>query len=120
VSDVVAVRGIRAYGKHGALPGERAHPQLFEVDVELEMDLSRARASDELRDTLDYAAAHARVVAIVKDRSYALLERLADEIAMALLGDARVEAVSVTVAKPKLLDGATPSVTLRRSRDGAG
>ncbi len=83
------------------------------------MDLSQARASDALSDTIDYAAVHARVVAIVRDRSYALLERLGEEIAATLMGDGRVDAARVTVAKPKLLEGATPSVTVRRVRDGA-
>lgn len=118
MSDRIAVRGIRAYGKHGALPGERLHPQLFAIDVELEVDLSLARVSDVLADTLDYAGLHARVVATVRDRSFALLERLADELAGTMLADARVAAACVTVAKPALLDGATPSVTVRRERGG--
>ncbi len=116
MTDLIAVRGIRAYGKHGALPGERNHSQAFDIDVELELDLSRSRASDELADTLDYAAVHARTVALVRERSYALLERLADELVVDLLRDGRVNAATVSVAKPNLLDGATPSVTVRGAR----
>ena len=91
---------------------------MFAIDVELEVDLSLARVSDVLADTLDYAGLHARVVATVRDRSFALLERLADELAGTMLADARVAAACVTVAKPALLDGATPSVTVRRERGG--
>ncbi len=118
MNERIAIRGIRAYGKHGALPDERLHPQLFVIDVEAELDLSRARASDELADTVDYAALQTSVVAIVRERSYALLERLADELTAMLLGDERILAATVTVAKPKLLDGATPSVSVRRVRSG--
>ncbi|MFY9780240.1 MAG: dihydroneopterin aldolase [Candidatus Baltobacteraceae bacterium] len=118
--DRIAVRGIRAYGRHGALEGERDREQPFDLDLELEIDLAAARASDDLADTLDYAAVHARVVAIVQERSYALLERLGDEILRALLADARVRAASVTIGKPALLAGATPSVTLRASRASTG
>jgi dihydroneopterin aldolase len=117
MSDRISLRGIRAYGKHGALPRERDHPQLFAIDLELEVDIARARVSDALADTLDYALIHARTVALVRDRSYALLERLADELAEMLLRDERVACATVTVAKPELLDGATPSVTVHRSRD---
>jgi len=115
--DRIALRGIRAYGKHGADAGERDHPQPLEIDVELELDLSAARASDALQDTLDYAALHATIVALVRERSFALLERLGDEILSAVMRDARVRAASVTIAKPALLDGATPLVTVRSTRD---
>jgi len=118
MKDLIAVRGIRAYGKHGALAEEREHAQLLIVDVELEVDTRRAQASDALADTIDYAEVQARVVAIVRRQSFALLERLAGEIAARLLEDERAGAVTVAVAKPGLLDGATPAVTVRRARGG--
>jgi dihydroneopterin aldolase len=118
--DRIAVRGIRAYGRHGALEGERDLPQPFDLDLELELDLTAARASDQLADTLDYAAVHARAVGIVQERSYALLERLGDEIVRALLADPRVLAAGVTIGKPALLAGATPSVTVRMARASTG
>ena len=114
--DAIAIRGIRAHGKHGALEGERDQEQAFDVDIELELDLSVARKSDALADTVDYAGVHERVVAIVRERSYALLERLGDEIVRELLRDARISAARVTIAKPALLDGATPSVTVTAHR----
>jgi len=117
LTDTIAIRGIRAHGKHGALPGEREREQPFDIDVELELDLSAARASDALADTVDYTAVHARIVAIVRDHSYVLLERLGDEIVRDLLRDARIGAARVSIAKPALLDGATPSVTVIARRD---
>jgi dihydroneopterin aldolase len=114
--DRIAVRGIRAYGKHGALAGERDDVQPFDLAIELEVDLSAARASDRLADTLDYAAVHARVVELVRETSYALLERLGEEILRTILSDERVHVARVTIAKPNVLDGATPSVTLHAAR----
>jgi dihydroneopterin aldolase len=114
--DRITIAGIRAYGKHGANPGERDRAQPFDVALTLELDLERARRSDELGDTLDYAGVHERVRGIVSGTSFALVERLAGEIADALLADARVRRVEVTVSKPAILDGATPSVTLVRER----
>lgn len=115
-SDTIGLRAIRAHGKHGANPGERDRLQPFDIDVELEIDLRAARASDELDDTLDYAALHERVVRLVRERSYRLLERLGDEIVRDIMRDERVAAVRLTIAKPALLDGATPSVTLHQRR----
>lgn len=114
--DVIAIRGMRVYGRHGADPGERDEPQPLEIDVELDLDLEAAARSDDLDRTVDYAALHARIVAIVEERSYALIERVAGAIMEEVFRDARVAAARVQVAKPRLLDGATPSVRLSRSR----
>jgi dihydroneopterin aldolase len=114
--DSIAVRNIRAYGKHGANPGERDFVQAFDIDLELDVDLRAARASDALADTLDYAALHALVVRTVRERSHQLLERLGDEILAEILRDERVAAARLTLAKPGLLAGATPSVTLHARR----
>jgi len=118
--DTIAVRGIRAYGKHGANPGERDFAQPFDIDLEVEVDLSAARASDDLADTLDYAALHALIVQAVRERSHQLLERLGDEILVEILRDGRIAAARLTIAKPRLLAGATPAVTLRVQRAAAG
>jgi dihydroneopterin aldolase len=119
VSDAarIFVRDIRAYGRHGANPGERDAAQPFDLDVELVADVERARTSDDLADTIDYAAIHRRIVEIVATTSYALLERLADEILADVLRDERIASARVTIAKPRLLDGATPSVSISSSRD---
>jgi dihydroneopterin aldolase len=111
--DTIAVRGIRAYGKHGANPGERDHRQPFDLDLEIDVDLARAKASDELADTIDYAAIHAAIVRTVETHSYELLERLGAVIVEGLFADERVVAARLTLAKPRLLAGATPAVTLR-------
>jgi dihydroneopterin aldolase len=115
--DRISLHGIRAYGRHGAVPGEREMAQPLDIDLEIEIDLSRPRASDALADTLDYSKVHETVTSIVRDRSFVLLERLGDEIVRALLADERVRSASVTISKPNLLSGATPSVTLRGKRD---
>jgi dihydroneopterin aldolase len=114
--DRISLRRIRAYGRHGANAGERDAAQAFDLDVEVELDLGAARRSDLLTDTLDYAALQALVVEIVHERSYALLERLGDEVANAVLADPRVRAVSVTIEKPGALSGATAAVTVRSAR----
>lgn len=112
--DVIHLRGVRAYGRHGANPGERDRDQPFDVDVVIELDLRQAEVSDNLGDTLDYAKLHHRVTDIVQSTSFTLLERLAAEIVRAIFSDARVARAEVEIAKPSLLDGATPSVRLRR------
>lgn len=116
MTDRIAIRGMRLYGRHGANPGEQDVPQRFDVDVEMEIDLANAARTDELADTCDYDAIYRAIRAVVSQKRFALLERLAQEIAGEVLRTAAIGAVTVTVAKPQLLGGATPSVTLRRAR----
>ncbi|MFN2528722.1 MAG: dihydroneopterin aldolase [Candidatus Baltobacteraceae bacterium] len=112
--DLIELRNITAQGRHGANPGERDREQQFEADLKLELDLGSGECSDDLEQTLDYAKLHAEVVQVISAHSYYLLERLAGAILNEIFRDTRVARAEVRVGKPQLLDGATPSVTLRR------
>ncbi|MDP9105317.1 MAG: dihydroneopterin aldolase [Candidatus Eremiobacteraeota bacterium] len=116
--DEITIAGMRVFGRHGAYAGEKDRPQAFDVALKLQVDLGAASRSDRLADTIDYAAIHRRAVAIVQQRSFDLLERLAAEILDAVFEDERVRAAEVSIGKPALLEGATATVTLRRSRSG--
>lgn len=112
--DVIRLQRIRAYGRLGTEPEERERRQRIEVDVTAEIDLRAAAKSDDLRDTLDYAALRDRLVRIVSTTSYALLERLASDLLDAVFVDKRVASAKITLSKPEILEGATPFVTLER------
>jgi FolB domain-containing protein len=112
--DVIRIDGIRAFGRHGADPGERDSAQPFDVTVVIESDLNPAAVSDDLKDAIDYAVLCQTITRIVESTSFQLIERLAAEIARAVLDDARIAHAEITVAKPGILQGATPSVMLRR------
>lgn len=112
--DTISLRGVRAYGRHGADPGERERRQLFEIDVTLQVDLEDASGTDELSQTVDYAALHDRIVRVVATTEYSLLERLAADLLEAVFVDRLVARAEITIAKPQILAGATPSITLER------
>ena len=95
----ILVTGLEALGVHGVLPEEQARAQPFGVDLELEVDLGPAGASDDLADTIDYAAVIAVTVRIVETERFQLLERLATRIGEVCRTDDRVSAVTVTVRK---------------------
>jgi len=111
--DTIELRGIRVFGRHGANPGEKDVPQPFDIEISLDVDLAAARRSDALVDTIDYDSLHKKIVAIVRDRSYDLLERLGQDMLDAILADPRIVRASVQIGKPQLMAGTTPVVTLR-------
>ena len=97
--DRILIAGLRELGIHGVLPEERVRPQPFEVNVELHVDLAKAGASDDLADTVDYAAVCDAVSKVVSSESYQLLERLAQRIADVCRTDPRVVGVVIEVRK---------------------
>jgi dihydroneopterin aldolase len=118
-SDVIEVRGLRASAICGALPEEQARAQPVEVDLDVAVDLSRAGASDDLADTVDYGAIAAEVERVLTSERFTLLERLAERLAEVALDDARVDAVTVAVRKlrppvPQQLDTTGVRITRRR------
>lgn len=112
--DRISLRNIVAHGKHGANPGERDRAQPLHLELDLDLDLTRPGQTDELHDTVDYAAVYQTIVTIVEERSYQLLERLGSVILDEIFRDPRIIRASLSIAKPDLLDGATPSVRLER------
>jgi dihydroneopterin aldolase len=119
--DRIEIRGLRLLGTHGVLPEERARPQPFEVDADLVVSMVDAGSSDDLADTVDYAAVVNRIDAVVGGaKSFLLLEALAaaaaDEV---LAADSRVLAVTLSVRKlqpPLPADLSTVGVRITRSR----
>ena len=97
--DRFLVPGLRALGVHGVLPEEKVRAQPFEVDLELEVDVSAAGASDDLADTVSYADVIDAVVRVVTHERYELLERLATRITEVCKEDPRVTAATVEVRK---------------------
>jgi len=117
MSDRITVRGMRFQGRLGVTPEERAEPQPVEVDVVLRLDLSHPARSDELADTINYAAVYDLAREIVEERSFHLIEALAGAIADAVLSDQPVDDVEVRVRKPKApLPGAFETVEARIRR----
>ena len=85
---------------HGVLPEERTTAAALRRRPRARASTSpTAGASDELDDTVDYATVIDAVVAVVRDESYQLLERLATRIAEVCRADDRVTGVVVTVRK---------------------
>lgn len=99
--DRIHLTGIRAYGYTGALPEENVLGQWFEAAVTLYLDLSLATRSDHLADTHNYCTVIEQTQRIIREQRFALIERLAGEIASAaLLADTRIQRVTVKVTKP--------------------
>jgi dihydroneopterin aldolase len=104
--------GIHAEGHHGARPGEQDDPQPFVVDLDLEVEVGE----DRIDGTADYRDVSERVRAVVQERSFDLIEAMAEAIATECLTFERVLRASVIVHKPNAasrlgIDGVAAAVT---------
>jgi dihydroneopterin aldolase len=120
-ADRISLTGITFIGYHGVLPAETSLGQRFVVDVTMECDTSAAGASDDIRQTVDYAAVYETVREIVTGPPCKLIESVAEGIAARVLaGQPRVGSVTVRVTKPDVRLGdsvhGTASVEIRRVR----
>jgi 7,8-dihydroneopterin aldolase/epimerase/oxygenase len=121
VADRIELRGLRVVGTHGVLPEEHQRAQPFEVDLDVQADLSEAGFSDALGDTIDYGALCEAVAAVIAGPHAQLLEHLAERIARSVLAAAgpRAEGVTVTVRKlrpPVPVELVSSGVTITRLR----
>jgi dihydroneopterin aldolase/2-amino-4-hydroxy-6-hydroxymethyldihydropteridine diphosphokinase len=121
VADTIALRGVRAFGRHGVLDSEREQGQEFLVDVLMQVDTRACVVSDDVADTVNYAEVAATAVRLVAGPPYQLIETLADRIAGAVMGEHEgVQELEVTVHKPQAPVGVPfvdVCVTVRRRRD---
>ncbi|MEV6965861.1 dihydroneopterin aldolase [Hamadaea sp. NPDC051192] len=98
---MIELTGLRVFGRHGVFDFEREQGQEFVVDVRLELDLTKAAASDDVADTVHYGELADALVAIVGGEPVNLIETLASRLVDACLVDERVTAATVTVHKPQ-------------------
>jgi dihydroneopterin aldolase len=99
MKDAIYVNGIRAFGHLGVLPEERTLGQWFNVDLIIQLDLSKAGASDRLTDTYNYCNAVKAIQDLIQTSEVQLLEAAAEAIAAIVLTADIVQQVQVRLTK---------------------
>lgn len=115
----IAVEGLRVPCRIGVTADERREAQILVVDVRLTPLAPSSFESDDLTETIDYAALADLVAAAAAEREYRLIERLATVVAdrvWALAAPAQLTVVVRKPAPPMDVDVAyaAAEVTLRR------
>ncbi len=95
----IRLNNIKLYGYHGCFPEEKSLGQPFEIDVEIDADLTRAVAEDRLTTTTDYSIIHKTIETVFTQNKYNLIETAADRIGKAILALDHFNSVTVRVRK---------------------
>ena len=115
----IGLHGIEVRARHGVLDYEKQNDQLFQIDVELTLDLAGATADDDLAQTVDYGTLAESISRLVSTESHDLIETVAARIAEEVMEDERIEHVVVTVHKPEApieVPFSDVTVTVERAR----
>jgi FolB domain-containing protein len=100
----------------GVPDAERATAQRLLLTVEMEFDFCTAARSNDIADTIDYFAVSQRLLKFGEGRSWKLIEKLATDIADAILGEFKAAAVNVEVKKFIIPQTRHVSVALSKKR----
>jgi dihydroneopterin aldolase/D-erythro-7,8-dihydroneopterin triphosphate epimerase len=97
---------------------ERRNKQDVLINITLHADTRAAAISDDIGDAVNYRTITKRVIKLVEESEFYLVERMAAQIAGICLDDPGVECVTVRVEKPGALRFArSVGVEIERSRE---
>jgi len=115
--DIIFVRDIKLETLIGAYEHERRQPRTLQVNVEIGRHAIRACKTDQLADTIDYAAVVGAVQEVFASHPFHLLEPLADTLADLMLTRFEAQWVRVELSKIGVVPNARDvGVRIERTR----
>lgn len=103
--DIIFLQEVKVETKLGVPEWERMTPQTIILDLEIAIPHSHSCQSDTIGDTVDYGAVVTRIRQTLAEKSFHLVEALADHICQLILAEFGSPWVKVKVAKPGILPG---------------
>lgn len=103
--DIIFIEELRVSTWIGIYPREKAMPQTIELSLQIGVSTTSAGATDDIRDTVDYAVVVERLRADLATTHFNLLEKLAEHVATFLLENFAAQWVRVSVAKLGMMPG---------------
>ena len=117
MTDKIQIQDLLLRAIIGINDEERRNRQDVLINVTLHADTRAAGRSDDMADAVNYRTLTKRIIALVENCQFYLVEKLAAEIAALCLDDPRVERADVRVEKPGALRFArSVGVEIQRTR----
>ncbi len=112
----ISIVDLEVFYRVGLPDAERAQPQRLLLTVEMEFDFSKAAMTDSIADTIDYYAVTQRLLKFGDGKSWKLIEKLAADIADAMLSEFKPQRVAVEVKKFVIPQARHVSVSFAKTR----
>ncbi len=114
---VIKIKDLKLRTILGVEEWERENKQDIIINITFEFDGSKAAESDDLHDTVDYKAMKQKIIKLVENSNYFLVEKLASEVLKICLNSPLVESAIIEIDKPHALRFAeSVSVTMSGGR----
>lgn len=109
----IKINNAKFYAYHGDLEYEKKYGNQFEVDIEMQCDLSKLNHSDKLSKTVDYLSVYNLVSEIFGKQKFSLIETVNLKICEEVLKKfEQVKIVKVSVRKPNAPLGIIDSIEI--------
>jgi len=95
----ISIVDLEVFYRVGVPDAERVQSQRLLLTLEMESNFSKAAKTDSIADTIDYFAVTQRLLKFGEGREWKLIEKLAADIADAILSDFKPQSVTVEVKK---------------------
>ncbi|MSU62183.1 MAG: dihydroneopterin aldolase [Pedosphaera sp.] len=99
MSDTIVIRDLEVWCHAGVSEAERDNAQRLSISLKIWRDVTKAAATDDLENTIDYFAVSQRLLTFGDGRSWKLIEKLAVDIALMVRKEFGAEKVGVEVRK---------------------
>jgi dihydroneopterin aldolase len=115
-SNRIVLRRVAMDARIGVYAWEKAAPQPIVLDLEFELPHGDACFSDDLEDTVDYAAVIEQLRTVALTRPHRLVEAMAHTMCEVLLRDFGLRQVRLTLMKLAPYPGAEVGIVVERER----
>ncbi|PKE29263.1 bifunctional dihydroneopterin aldolase/7,8-dihydroneopterin epimerase [Rahnella sp. AA] len=115
--DIVFIEQLNVITTIGAYDWEQTIKQKLVFDIEMAWDNRKSAASDDVNDCLSYADVSDAVIEHVASQNFALVERVAEEVAALLLTRFNSPWVRIKLSKPgAVAQAANVGVVIERGK----
>ena len=118
--DIIFLSEVKVQTKLGVPEWERMVAQTIILDIEIAMPSSSSCLTDDIADTIDYGVVVNRIRQVLSERSFKLVEALAEHVCQLIFREFKAPWVKIKVAKPGILPGLKAlGVILERSNQAS-
>ena len=103
--DKVLIEDLRIETIIGIYDWEREVKQIVSLDLEMAHDIRQAAATDDIQYALNYKAVAKRLIKLIEESEFLLVETMAETVANIVLTEFKVPWLKLKVSKPGALRG---------------
>ncbi len=113
---IIKIENLKLRTIVGIYEWEKENKQDIVINVEIEFDGTKAIETDDIADTIDYKSITKKIITMVEESEFNLIERIAGEAIKIIMENEKVEKASVRVDKPGALRF-TDSVSVTQTQE---